>query len=317
MYDGGPNKEEFLKALKEKKIINILTEGLKSLEILTKKTVLIIDAIISSDAEYFISTRYEFNRLLSKFGNKNTIKIAEEHHYHNNNQKYINIITKKYKNIDYLFALTKTLEEDYKKFLINNKHTKVVLVPNMLYEIPNKISKLEQKNILTVGRLEIGKRNDSIIKAFSKIENKEWKLYILGDGKEMNSLSNLIKELKLEDRVFLEGYKTKEQIEEYMLKSSLFLMASETEGLPMVLLEAMSYGIPCIAYETASGTNDIISNDINGYVIKNRNEKEYLEQINKVINNESLRKKLGENAKETSRKFSKEEIKKIYKKIIK
>ena len=317
LYDGGPNKEEFLKALKEKKIINILTEGLKSLEILTKKTVLIIDAIISSDAEYFISTRYEFNRLLSKFGNKNTIKIAEEHHYHNNNQKYINIITKKYKNIDYLFALTKTLEEDYKKFLINNKHTKVVLVPNMLYEIPNKISKLEQKNILTVGRLEIGKRNDSIIKAFSKIENKEWKLYILGDGKEMNSLSNLIKELKLEDRVFLEGYKTKEQIEEYMLKSSLFLMASETEGLPMVLLEAMSYGIPCIAYETASGTNDIISNDINGYVIKNRNEKEYLEQINKVINNESLRKKLGENAKETSRKFSKEEIKKIYKKIIK
>lgn len=317
LYDGGPNKEEFLKAVKEKKIINILTEGLKSIEILTKKKILIIDAIISSDAEYFISTRYEFNKLLSKFGNKNTIKIAEEHHYHNNNQKYINIITKKYKNIDYLFALTKTLEEDYKKFLINNNHTKVVLVPNMLYEIPNKTSKLEQKNILTVGRLDIGKRNDAIIKAFSKIENKDWKLYILGDGKEMNNLSNLIKELKLEDRVFLEGYKTKEQIEEYMLKSSLFLMASETEGLPMVLLEAMSYGIPCIAYETASGTNDIISNDINGYVIKNRDEKEYIEQINKVIEDESLRKKLGKNAKETSRKFSKEEIKKIYQKIIK
>lgn len=317
LYDGGPNKEEFLKAVKEKKIINILTEGLKSIEILTKKKILIIDAIISSDAEYFISTRYEFNKLLSKFGNKNTIKIAEEHHYHNNNQKYINIITKKYKNIDYLFALTKTLEEDYKKFLINNNHTKVVLVPNMLYEIPNKTSKLEQKNILTVGRLDIGKRNDAIIKAFSKIENKDWKLYILGDGKEMNNLSNLIKELKLEDRVFLEGYKTKEQIEEYMLKSSLFLMASETEGLPMVLLEAMSYGIPCIAYETASGTNDIISNDINGYVIKNRDEKEYIKQINEVIEDESLRKKLGKNAKETSRKFSKEEIKKIYQKIIK
>ena len=187
----------------------------------------------------------------------------------------------------------------------------------MLYEIPNKTSKLEQKNILTVGRLDIGKRNDAIIKAFSKIENKDWKLYILGDGKEMNNLSNLIKELKLEDRVFLEGYKTKEQIEEYMLKSSLFLMASETEGLPMVLLEAMSYGIPCIAYETASGTNDIISNDINGYVIKNRDEKEYIKQINKVIEDESLRKKLGKNAKETSRKFSKEEIKKIYQKIIK
>lgn len=317
LYDGGPNKEEFKKAIKEKKIINILTEGLKALEILTKKKVLIIDAIISSDAEYFISTRYEFNRLLSKFGNKNIIKIAEEHHYHNNNKKYIDILTKKYKNIDYLFALTRTLEEDYKKFLKNNKHTKIVLIPNMLYEIPNKESKLTEKNIITVSRLDAGKRNDDIIRAFSKIDNKEWKLYIIGDGKEMNNLSTLIKELKLENRVFLEGYKTKEEIEEYMLKSSLFLMASLTEGLPMVLLEAMSYGVPCIAYETASGTNDIISDNINGYIIKGRNETEYINKINDVIENKDLRKKLGENAKETAKKFSKEEVKKLLQKVIK
>lgn len=317
LYDGGPNKETFQKAVKEKKIINILTEGLKALEILTKKKVLIIDAIISSDAEYFISTRYEFNKLLSKFGNKNTIKIAEEHHYHNNNKKYIDILTKKYKNIDYLFALTRTLEEDYKKFLKNNKHTKIVLIPNMLYEIPNKESKLTEKNIITVSRLDAGKRNDDIIRAFSKIDNKEWKLYIIGDGKEMNNLSTLIKELKLENRVFLEGYKTKEEIEEYMLKSSLFLMASLTEGLPMVLLEAMSYGVPCIAYETASGTNDIISDNINGYIIKGRNETEYINKINDVIENKDLRKKLGENAKETAKKFSKEEVKKLLQKVIK
>ncbi len=54
------------------------------------------------------------------------------------------------------------------------------------------------------------------------------------------------------------GYKNKEEIEKYMLESSLFLMASVSEGLPMVLLEAMSYGIPCIAYHTDSGTDDII-----------------------------------------------------------
>lgn len=317
LYNGEPNKEEFKKALKEHKYIKVFKEGLKAIDILIKKKVLVIDSIISCDSEYIISTRYEFNMLLSKYGNKNTIKIAEEHHYHNNDEKYINIIKNKYKNIDYLFALTKTLEEDYKKFLKNNNnHTKVVLIPNMLYELPKETSSLKEKNILSLGRLDYGKKNDDIIKAFSKLEDKDWKLYILGDGNEMNNLNKLIKELNLQDRVFLEGYKTKEEIKEYMLKSSIFLMASLTEGLPMVLLEAMSYGIPCIAYETASGTNDIISDNINGYIIKDRNEEEYIKKINELAKDEKLRKRLGKNAKETSKKFSKEEIGKMIKKVL-
>ena len=316
LYEGEPNREDFKKALKEHKYIKVFKEGLKAIDILIKKKLLVIDSIINSDSEYLISTRYEFNMLLSRYGNKNSIKIAEEHHYHNNDQKYINIIKNKYKNIDYLFALTKTLEEDYKKFLINNHHTKVVLIPNMLPEIPNETSSLKAKNILSLGRLDYGKKNDDIIRAFSKLEDKEWKLYILGDGSEMDNLSKLIKNLNLQDRVFLEGYKTKEEIKEYMLKSSIFLMASLTEGLPMVLLEAMSYGIPCIAYETASGTNDIISDNINGYVIKNRNEEEYVNKINELVKDEKLRKRLGMNAKETSKKFSKEEISKKIKKVL-
>jgi len=217
LYDGGPNKDEFMKAIREHKYFKMLDEGLKALDILFKKKVLVINSIIDCDSEFVISTRYEFNMLLSKYGNKNCIKIAEEHRYHNDDDKYIKIISKKYGNIDYLFALTKRLEEDYKKFLDgNNNHTKVVLVPNMLYDIPDKTSKLNDKNIITVSRLDAGKRVDDIIRAFSKINDKTWKLYILGDGKEMDNLSNLIKELELEDRVFLEGYKNKEEIEEYM-----------------------------------------------------------------------------------------------------
>lgn len=317
LYDGEPNKEEFLQALKERKYIKTFKEGIKAIDILIKKKILIIDSIISCESEYIISTRYEFSKMLSKYGNNKITKIAQEHHYHNNDKKYINILSTKYKNIDYLFALTKTLEDDYKNFLKNNNHTKIVLVPNMLYELPDKTSKLNEKNIVTVSRLDVGKKNDEIIKAFSKIEDKTWNLYIIGDGTEMDRLSKLIEQLNLQNRVFLEGYKTKDEIEDYMLKSSIFLMASITEGLPMVLLEAMSYGIPCIAYETASGTNDIISDNINGYIIKDRDEKEYIEAIDKLTNDEKLRQKLGNNAKETSKKFSKDQIKKILYKILK
>ena len=85
----------------------------------------------------------------------------------------------------------------------------------------------------------------------------------------------------------------------------------------MVLLEAMSYGIPCIAYEVPSGVNDIIEDGRNGYIIKNRNELEYIKRIEEVINDSKLRNKLGLNAKEKAKEFSKEKIVNIWKNILK
>lgn len=317
LYDGGPNKEEFLNAMHKHKFIKALKEGIKASDILIKKKIKVIKYIINCDAKYVISTRWEFSILLSRYGNNYSVKIAQEHHYHNNNNKYINVLKYKYNNIDYLFALTKTLEKDYKDFLKgNNDHTKVVLMPNMLYEIPNKESKLKDRNIITVSRLDEGKKIDDIIRAFSKLKEKDWKLYVIGDGKEYNNLNSLIDELELKDRVILTGYKNKEEIEKYMLESSLFLMASVSEGLPMVLLEAMSYGIPCIAYHTDSGTDDIIKDNKNGYIINNRNEKEYINKIEKVIKDDKLRIKLGKEAKSTAYDFSKEKITEKWLKIL-
>lgn len=317
LYDGGPNKDDFITAIHSYNLFKVIKEGIKATGILIKKKYMVIKYIINCDSRYVVSTRYDFSVLLSKYGNSGAIKIAQEHHYHNNDKKYINILKNKYYGIDYLFALTKKLENDYNKFLINNDHTKVVLVPNMLYAIPNKESKLDKKNIITVSRLDYGKRNDAIISAFAKIEDKDYKLYIIGDGNEYDNLSNMIKELGLVDRVILTGYKNKEEIEKYMLESCLFLMASETEGLPMVLLEAMSYGLPCIAYEVASGVNDIIDSNINGYVIRNRNEDEYVEKIEKIINDFKLRKRFGKAAKDKSMEFCKEKIVNIWKKVLK
>ena len=315
LYNGGPNREAFITSYKNHNYLKTIYEGIKAIDILIKKKLFIIKEILYCDSQYIVSTRWDFSILLSKYGKDNNIKIAQEHHYHNNDKKYINIL-KKYKRIDYLFALTKTLENDYKEFLKNNQHTKVILVPNMLYDLPRKKSSLEEKNIITISRLDKGKRNNEIIEIFSKIKDKDWKLYIIGDGEEYKNLKKQVEELKLEKRVILTGYRTKKEIENYMLKSSIFLMASITEGLPMVLLEAMSYGIPCIAYDIESGVKDIIKDNINGYIIKERNEKEYLNKLETLINDQKLRKKLGENTKETVNKYTKEEITKIWLKIL-
>jgi len=317
LFDGGPNKKEFIEALHNYKIFKLIKEGCRAINILIKKKIKVIKYIINCDSRFIVSTRYDFSVLLSKYGSSSSIKIAQEHHYHNNEKKYINILSNKYNNIDYLFALTKTLEKDYKEFLKNNNHTKVVLVPNMLYDIPDVNSSLKDKNIITVSRLDEGKRINEIIKIFSKIEDKDWKLYVVGDGNEYYNLNKLISDLDLDDKVILTGYKDKNEIEEYMLKSSIFLMASVTEGLPMVLLEAMSYGVPCIAYETASGVNDIIKDNENGYVITNRDENNYVNKLDILIKDINLRKQVGKKAKETAYTFSKEKVLDIWNKILK
>ncbi len=318
IYNGEPNREAFKESLHHKEFINTIKEGLKATNILIKKRILIIKEIINCKSKYLISTRYDFSVLLSQYGSRESVKIAAEHHYHNNNKKYINILKHKYSNIDYLLALTKTLEQDYHKFLKHNHHTKIVLMPNMLYTIPTKKSTLDNHNIITMSRLDKGKRNDEIIRIFSKIKDREnWHLYILGDGEEYKHLESLIKELRLEDSVFLEGYISKEKLPDYLLKSSIFLMASITEGLPMVLLEAMSYGIPCIAYETSSGVNDIIDHNQNGFIIKNRNEEEYINCLEKLMKDSKLRKEFGNNTNKKVKEFKKETIIKKWYNILK
>lgn len=315
LYNGEPNKKEFMQCLKKRKVFKVLKEGVKALSILRKKKKFIINELKKCDSFAIVSTRMEFSTLLSKYGKNNAIKIAQEHHHHNNNKKYIKTLSKKYYNIDYLFALTEGLKQDYMKFLEKNKHTKVIVVPNMLASFPDKKSDLKKHNLITVSRLDYGKRNNELIDIISKLNN-DWRLFIIGDGEEYNNLLLQIEKLNLKDKVILTGYKSKKEIEEFMLESSIFLMASVTEGLPMVLLEAMSYGIPCIAYRTDSGVPDIIYNNKNGYVIENRNEIDYIDSLKKLINNEDLRKKMGNESLITSKKYLPYEIIKIWNKVL-
>lgn len=317
LYNGGPNKEEFVNSLHNKKIFKILKEGLISLNILIKKKLLMINSIKYSNSKYIISTRIEFSELLSKYGKNDTVKIAQEHHHHNNNKKYINKLKHNYRNIDYLCALTTSLKKDYEVFLKKNKHTKIVLLPNMLDIIPDEKSTLKNKNLITISRLDPGKRNNEIVDIIKELGDEEVRLTIIGDGKELKNLEKQIQELNLQTKVTLTGYLPKDEIKKYLLDSSIFLMASISEGLPMVLLEAMSYGVPCIAYETESGVNDIIDNNINGFIIKERNKEEYIKKLKELLSNNKKRINFGKAAKDKSLKFSNKEILKIWNKILK
>ncbi len=304
-----PNKKELKESLKKKKLISASKEGLKSVKILYLRRKTMVDYIKNSDADYIISTRDIFDRWLGDYANTDTVKIGWEHNHHHNNKKYaINIIRSSW-NLDYLVLVSKDLTKFYKNEMRKSKCT-CVYIPNVLDYIPKKLAPLQEKRLISVGRLSKEKAPDDLVKIFNLLSKKhpDWHLDIIGDGEEREKIELYIKKHKLEDKVTLHGFQNKEYIDKYLQKSSLYIMTSLTESFGIVLLEAMSHGIPCVAFSSAEGAREIITSGKNGYLIKNRNYGAMIKKIEDIMKKEDIRKQLGKEARKSIKKYTKEVV---------
>lgn len=309
-----PNKKEMIYYLKKKNFSMFfkgISQSIKIGFIKYIKTSIVLNKL---NTDVIISTRTIHNYLISMFVNKKTKKIAWEHNHHNNKKNYIKSLIRSCKNVNNLVLVSNELTEFYKGYIGN----KAVYIPNCLDKMPNKLSKLDTNNLVAIGRLSKEKGFDDLLKIFKKISLKypDWKLNIVGDGMEKNNLLSLSRELKLGDKVIFHGYQNKEYINDLLLESSIYLMTSHTESFGLVLIEAMSYGIPCISYTSAQGANEIIKDNETGYLIKNRNEDEMLEKIELLMNDEKLRKKLGKASRLEAKNYSSDAILEKWQKLI-
>src|SRR5574344_1224440 len=293
-----PNKKELSFYHKTKNYSQFFKELRKSVKILYLRKKLMVEAIKNLDTDVVISTRILHNKWLSKYGKGNYKKIAWEHNHHNNNEKYIHDLVSSCKNLDYLVTVSRELAHFYEPYL----GKKVKCIQNCLDVIPQKASKLEDRNVIAVGRLSEEKGFADLLRLYKKVSIKhpDWTLNIIGDGFERNNLLEEKDRLKLGDSVIFHGYQDKDYINDMLQKSSIYVMTSYTESFGLVLVEAFSYGVPCLSYTSAQGANEIITDGYNGYLINNRNEEEMVKKIDLLITDEKLRKTLGKNARATS-----------------
>lgn len=196
--------------------------------------------------------------------------------------------------------------------------TNIQVIGNPIRQISLE-KKIEKENIvLTVGRLIETKHHDELIRLFVEINDPSWKLIIVGDDalKQRNrmKLELLIKELDAENKVFLAG--SQKEVEPFYLKSKIFAFTSSSEGFPNVIGEAMSAGLPVVAFDCMSGPSDMIVNEENGYLIELFNYESFKKHLKTLMSDESLRLKLGLNAAESIQEFKIDEISKKYKKMI-
>lgn len=132
-------------------------------------------------------------------------------------------------------------------------------------EVPKAAGK---KWLLAVGRLQPVKGFDLLIDSFARFADAfpDWDLIILGEGPERERLACQIEALELQQRVFLVGRVG--NMSWWYKKADIFVLSSRSEGLSNSLQEAMSNGLPCIAFDCDVGPRELIRHDIDGYLVQ-------------------------------------------------
>lgn len=317
MTDIKPNKQELKQSLKKLKLITFFKELKKSLKILKLKKNLMIEAIKNCDSDVIISTRDIHNNWLSKYGRDKTLKIGWEHNHHHNNKRYINKVTKSVLGLDYFVLVSKDLTKFYSEKL-KDKKVKCVYIPNSINFFPQEKAKLETENLISIGRLSHEKGYLDLIDIFKELHQKypDSKLNIIGDGPDRKKIEKKIRDNKLEDYIILHGFQEKEYINKYLEKSSVYIMTSYTESFGLVLLEAFAYGIPCVAYSSAEGANEIISDNWDGYLIKDRDKNKMIKRICELLSNRNRRLIMGANGIKKAQEFNTQKTKQKWIEII-
>ena len=134
-------------------------------------------------------------------------------------------------------------------------------------------------------------------------KNKSVTLNIVGDGSEYENLNNKINELGLTKNVKLLGYKNAKELSNLYANSSIYVMTSLSESFGLVLLEAQSHKLPCIAMDSANGAKELIKNNVDGYLIENRDKEKMANMILELINDKDKCKEFGENAFNNSKAY--------------
>ena len=220
----------------------------------------------------------------------------------------------KKKLVNFQFKLMDLLGNSYDKFVVLTagnlkewqlKNLQVISNPLSFY--PAKSATLQNKKVIAVGKQSYQKGYDRLLTAWQKVAEKhpDWHLEIYGTFASDGKLPEQAKQLGIDQNVHF--FAPEKNIQSKYLDASIYVMSSRYEGFGMVLIEAMACGVPCVSFDCPHGPADIISaND--GILVPNGNIEALAEGLLSLIDNETLRKTMGSNAKENVKRYLPEGI---------
>lgn len=183
---------------------------------------------------------------------------------------------------------------------------KILAIPNFIIDIPSISSQCEEHIVLAVGRFCYQKAFDDLVDVWNIVQMNAvangWKLRIIGDGEDKIEVIDKIQKYGLSGSV--EVLPSTNDISSLYLHSSIYVMTSRFEGLPMVLIESKFYGIPIVCLNCITGPKDMIEDGQTGFIIDNRDLKEMANKICYLMANDSVRRNMGRNSLFDSARFT-------------
>lgn len=185
----------------------------------------------------------------------------------------------------------------------------IEVIPNAAIHVSKNYSEVKNKRVIAVGRLDYQKGFDRLIQAWKLVQHtgrfSDWKLDIFGQGEWREMLQQMIIQ-GLQNTVKINP-PTNAILNEYV-HSSLLVMSSNYEGFGMVLVEAMSCGVPVISFDCKCGPKDIIQPGINGLLVPNGDIQALADAMMKVMEDEAYRKMLSLNARKVVDTYSEQAV---------
>ncbi|WP_426710473.1 glycosyltransferase [Cetobacterium sp. SF1] len=267
----------------------------------------------------------DFERSFIKFAEKIKCKKVLWNHFTFAGIKNKEIWVEYFNKYSKIIAISKEMEKEILEFY--GEKSKVEMLYNPQYFMPieekardksnltkEELELLEDKYICYIGRVEKVKGLEDLIEAYGKINVLE-KLYIIGEGTEKTKLENLVKELKLEDRILFLGGKKNPFI--WMRNSELFVTTTYGEGLPTTFIESMICGTPIMSYDCPTGPRDILGEGKYGKLIKMGDKENFSKELEYLLKNPEIIEKYREKIPEKIKEFSIENVIDKFKEILK
>lgn len=209
--------------------------------------------------------------------------------------------------------------EDEKGYSLSGKLSdKIVKISNPLTLKNNKnISNLQDKVISVTCRYSIQHKGLDYLVKIAQGLPEEWKIAVAGTGtaQEIEEFKSLINNAGVEDKIILRGALEGESLQKHYLESSIYLMSSRWEGFGLVLTEAMSFGLPIIAYDQ-SGSNEVLEHGKYGVLVQNGDIDSMVKELRLLMNSIDLRRKYQNKSLQRVKEFSVENAIKKWQKIL-